>query len=59
MIALKRPVLCSESYPQDVDNSVDKFGEKAEDNLQINSQKGWFSIAESPKETYQQENTGG
>lgn len=47
-----------ESYPQDVDNSVDKFGEKAEDNLQINSQKADFSVAESPKETYQQENTG-
>lgn len=44
-----------ESYPQDVDNSVDKFGEKAEDNSPIDSQKADFSVAESPKETYQQD----
>lgn len=47
-----------ESYPQDVDNSVDKFGEKAEDNLQSNSQKADFSIADPQKETYQQGNVG-
>lgn len=47
-----------ESYPQDVDNSVDKFGEKAEDNSQLDSQKADFSIVKPPKETYQQENTG-
>lgn len=47
-----------ESYPKDVDNSVDKFGEKAEDNSQLDSQKADFSVAEPPKETYQQENTG-
>lgn len=46
-----------ESYPQDVDNSVDKFGEKAEDNSPIDSQTADFSVAESPKETYQQGNT--
>lgn len=44
-----------ESYPQDVDNSVDKFGEKAEDNSPIDSQKADISVAESPKETYQQD----
>lgn len=47
-----------ESYPQDVDNSVDKFGEKAEDNSQLDSQKADFSIVKPSKETYQQENTG-
>ena len=45
-----------ESYPQDVDNSVDKFGEKSEDNSLIDSQKADFSVAEPPKETYQQGN---
>lgn len=44
-----------ESYPRDVDNSVDKFGEKAEDNSPIDSQKADFSVTESPKETYQQD----
>lgn len=43
-----------ESYPQDVDNSVDKFGEKAEDNSPIDSQKADFFVAEPLKETYQQ-----
>lgn len=45
-----------ESYPQDVDNSVGKFGEKAEDNSLIDSQKADSSVAEPPKETYQQGN---
>lgn len=44
-----------ESYPRDVDNSVDKFGEKAEDNSPIDSQKADSSVTESPKETYQQD----
>lgn len=46
-----------ESYPQDVDNSVDKFGEKTEDNSPIDSQKADFSVVKPPKETYQQGNT--
>lgn len=44
-----------ESYPRDVDNSVDKFWEKAEDNSPIDSQKADSSVTESPKETYQQD----